>query len=143
VLTFPMQEWPYNIKAMAMQMGDDGRYALMDGYVSYGSDSIWSEFGRYPILRSLIALQRDDGRSASSMEGLPDNALSDKETAEGMVRDLQLSAIVVFDARKHDAAIRYLEEVFGQQPTSAGSCSVFEMPQTQTTPVVSMRTDPD
>ena len=57
VLTLPLQEWPYNVKAMAMQMADDGRYALMDGYVSYGSDSVWSQFQRFPILRSLIALQ--------------------------------------------------------------------------------------
>ncbi len=57
VLTLPLQRWPYNVKAMAMQMADNGRYKLMDGYVSYGSDTVWSQFQRFPILRSLIALQ--------------------------------------------------------------------------------------
>ncbi len=132
VLTFPMQEWPYNIKAMAMQMTDDGRYSLMDGYVSYGADSIWSEFERYPILRSLLALQKIDGVSVDSVPALAVNIENDKITAAGMIRDLQLSAIVVFDSGRHGAAMAYLEEVLGGQPVSAGTCSVFETVQPQT-----------
>jgi hypothetical protein len=132
VLTFPMQEWPYNIKAMAMQMEDDGRYALMDGYVSYGTDSIWSQFQRYPVLRSLIALQKSGGTSDDFVTTLPDDIANDRETAAGMVRDLQLSAIVVFDSERHGAAIAYLKEVLGGQPVSEGSCSVFETGQPQT-----------
>jgi hypothetical protein len=132
VLTFPMQEWPYNIKAMAMQMQDDGRYSLMDGYVSYGADSIWSQFQRYPILRSLLALQKSGAMSPDSVTALPGDIASDRETAAGMIRDLQLSAIVVFDTGRHGAVIDYLEGVFGGQPVSAGSCSVFETGQPQT-----------
>jgi hypothetical protein len=132
VLTFPMQEWPYNIKAMAMQMGDNGGYALMDGYVSYGSDSIWSQFQRYPILRSLIALQKSDGGSANSVSAPTGNIASDRETSAVMIRDLQLSAIVVFDSGRHGAAVDYLKAVLGGQPVSAGSCSVFQTGQPQT-----------
>jgi hypothetical protein len=127
VLTFPIQKWPYNIKAMAMQMADDGRYALMDGYVSYGSDAIWSQFYRFPILHSLVALQGTD----SSAAALPAAGSGDQESAAAMVRELHLSAIVVFDSSQHGAAVRYLENVFGQQPLRGGSCSVFELQQTQ------------
>jgi hypothetical protein len=132
VLTFPMQEWPYNIKAMAMQMGDNGRYALMDGYVSYGADSVWSEFERYPILRSLLALQKIGGPSPHSVAVLPGDVESDKETTAGMIRDLQLSAIVVFDTERHGEAIDYLEGVLGRQPNNLATCSVFETGQPQT-----------
>jgi hypothetical protein len=119
---------------MAMQMSDNGRYDLMDGYVSYGSDSIWSEFWRYPILRSLIALQKSDAIPAGSAAvfaayGTPGDASSDKKTAASMVRDLHLSAVVVFDSGRHGAAISYLEQVLGWEPTSAGSCSVFQLAQ--------------
>ena len=128
VLTYPLQKWPYNIKAMAMQMRDNGRYALMDGYVSYGSEAIWSEFYRFPILRSLVAIQ-----GAESAGGGPPTASSgDKETAASMVGELHLSAIVVFDSSQHGGAVRYLDSVFRQQPLSGGSCSVFELRQAQT-----------
>jgi hypothetical protein len=128
VLTFPVQQWPYDAKAMAMQMADDGRYALMDGYVSYGSDAIWSQFYRFPILHSLVALQRTGAGPTTP----PADPLSDRETAAGMVRELHLSAIVVFDSSRNGAAIRYLEDVFGQHEISGGSCSVFELQAPQT-----------
>jgi hypothetical protein len=143
VLTLPLQEWPYNVKAMAMQMADDGRYNLMDGYVSYGSDKIWSEFQRFPILRSLIALQNADIPASIPVASTPDalpasvsaDLSSDRESAAGMVRDLHLGAIVVFDSQRHELSIRYLEDVFGQQPLASGTCSVFEMGQAQTASV--------
>jgi hypothetical protein len=151
ILTLPLQQWPYNVKAMAMQMADDGRYALMDGYVSYGSDTIWSQFEKFPILHSLIALQQTgDGPTgrfespadapltdpvtiplAATSNALPGSppagSLGDQETAASMVRELHLGTVVVFDSGRHDAAMRYLEDVFKQQPVSAGSCSVFEL----------------
>jgi hypothetical protein len=143
VLTLPLQEWPYNVKAMAMQMADDGRYALIDGYISYASDSVWSQFQRFPILRSLIALQSTEmaainpnagpGAASPSEQGhvspyvLPGDPLVDRETAAGMVRELNLNSIVVFDSARREAAIRYIEDVFGRQTVSAGSCSVFDL----------------
>ena len=48
-----------------------------------------------------------------------------------MVRELNLNAIVVFDSARHEAAIRYIEDAFGQLPVNAGSCSVFDLQPTQ------------
>jgi len=147
VLTLPVQRWPYNVKAMAMQMADGGRYALMDGYVSYGSETVWSQFQRFPILRSLIALQStgmdtsnsfaSPGGAAPSEQGnaLPDisaaGPVTDRQTAEAMIRDLHLNAVVVFDSSSHQTTVSYLTQVFGQPPMAAGTCSVFEMRQDQ------------
>ena len=44
-----------------------------------------------------------------------------------MVRELNLNSIVVFDSARREAAIRYIEDVFGRQTVSAGSCSVFDL----------------
>lgn len=142
VLTLPLQQWPYNLKAMAMQLADDGRYPLVDGYVSYASDSVWSEFRQFPALSSLSAMQRTGNTSPASLAGdsgtFPNNlsgdALAEREAADAMVRGLHLSAIVVFDSGRNVATIRYLEDVFGQKPLDAGTCSVFEMQPTQTAP---------
>lgn len=140
VLTFPLQEWPYNIKAMSMQMADRGRYALIDGYVSYASDSVWSEFERFPILRSLLTLEEDDrtpsgklARPVNSASAYPRIAdpIADRETVPDTVRELNLSAIVVFDSGQHHAAVQYLETTFDQTPESAGSCSIFDTRQVQ------------
>ena len=101
------------MKAMAMQMADNGRYKLMDGYVSYGSDTVWSQFQRFPILRSLIALQNTAMDISDAFAGprgalttqqgnalpdiLPGDPVTDRQTAAAMVRDLHLNAVVVFD----------------------------------------------
>ncbi len=123
VLTFPL-DWPYSLKSMWMQVSDNGRYSLIDGYVSYAPDRVWREFYRISILRSLLSLQ---GRSSS-----PVDLLHDQQTVPDVVRELNLSAVVVFDSPQHDAGIHYVQTVFGRQGQNAGSCTVFEIEMNQT-----------
>jgi hypothetical protein len=118
VLTFPL-DWPYSLKSMWMQVSDNGRYSLIDGYVSYAPDRIWHEFYRISILRSLLSLQ---GKFSS-----PVDLLYDQQTVPDVVRELDLSAVVVFDSPQHDAGIHYMQTVFGRQGQNAGSCTVFEI----------------
>jgi hypothetical protein len=121
VLTFPLIDSPYSMKSMWMQLSDDGRYALIDGYVSYGPDDLWSDHHRIPILRSLLSLQ---GKFDASID-----ASADRRTLPAAIEELNLRAIVVFDSPRRDAAVRYIEAVLGRHGQSAGSCTVFEIAQ--------------
>jgi hypothetical protein len=121
VLTFPLIDSPYSMKSMWMQMSDDGRYALIDGYVSYGPDDLWGEQHRIPILRSLLSLQ---GKFDTSID-----PSADRRTLPAAVEELNLRAIVVFDSPRRDAAVGYIEAVLGRHGQSAGSCTVFEIAQ--------------
>jgi len=119
VVTFPLIIKPYSMKSMWMQVSDRGRYALVDGYLSYSADRVWSDYYRNPVLRSLLSLQ--------GVFHTPVNAHADKAAAPAAFRDLNASAIVVFDSPEQDVAARYLESVIGRPGQAAGSCSVFDV----------------
>lgn len=124
VLTFPLVDWPYSVQSMWMQVSDDGRYSLVDGYTSYIPERIWRERYSLSILRSLLSLQ---GELHS-----PVDLQSDRQSASDIVHRLNLSAVVVFDSPQHDAATRYVEAVFGLKGQEAGDCTVFEIEPNQT-----------
>jgi len=119
VLTFPLVDFPYSIKSMWIQVLDHGRYSLIDGYVSYAPDRVWHEFYRISILRSLLSLQ---GKLNS-----PVDLRSDQQTVPAVVRELNLSAVVVFDSPQRDAGVQYVKTVFGSEGHNAGSCTMFEI----------------
>jgi hypothetical protein len=119
VVTFPLIIKPYSMKSMWMQVSDRGRYALVDGYLSYSADRVWSDYYRNPVLRSLLSLQ--------GVFHAPVDAQADKAAAPAAFRDLNASAIVVFDSPQQDAAVRYLESVLGRPGQPGGSCSVFDV----------------
>jgi hypothetical protein len=119
VVTFPLIIKPYSMKSMWMQVSDRGRYTLVDGYLSYSADRVWSDYYRNPVLRSLLSLQ--------GVFHTPVDAQADKIAAPAAFRDLNASAIVVFDSPEEDAATRYLESVIGREAQSGGSCSVFDV----------------
>lgn len=124
VLTFPLQQWPYVQKAMWMQITDGGRYALVDGYLSYVPSDVWREFYQVPLLRSLMSLQ--------GTYHTPIDAASGRRSLPSAIRRLNLSAIVVFDSPERNAAIRYLETVLGRPGQNAGSCTVFKISKNKT-----------
>ena len=117
ILTFPLTIWPYSPQSMWMQLSDGGRYSLVDGYVSYGSANLWDELYRVPLVRSLRSLQGE--------LSTPVNPGEDRKNLPSDIRELNLSAIVVFDSAKRDAAVSYLEEVLGRKGFDGGSCTVF------------------
>jgi hypothetical protein len=119
LLTFPLVNAPYCMKSMWMQVRDDGRYALVDGYLSYAPDERWRNFWNISILRALLSIQ-------GSLR-TPVDVAFDRETVPAAVRDLNLSAIVVFDSPERDAGMAYVESVFGTQGERAGSCTVFRV----------------
>lgn len=123
ILTYPLTIWPYSLQSMWMQLSDGGRYSLVDGYVSYGPGSLWDEFYRVPIVRSLRSLQGE--------LNTPVNPDEDRRTLASDVRELNLSAIVVFDSVQRNAAVNYLEQVVGRKGVEAGSCTVFEVSDSQ------------
>ena len=124
ILTFPLTIWPYSPQSMWMQLSDAGRYALVDGYVSYGPDKLWDELYRVPLVRSL--------RSLEGELNTPVNPVEDRKSLASDIRELNLSGIVVFDSEQRDAAINYLEQVLGRQGVNAGSCTVFGVQNLQT-----------
>jgi hypothetical protein len=119
VLTFPLVTAPYCLKSLWMQASDDGRFALVDGYLSYTPPYIWNCFWHIRILRSLFALQ--------GLVHAPIDVAADRQTAPATTRDLNLSAIVVYDSPQRDAAGRYIETVFAVQPQHLGTCTVFRI----------------
>lgn len=119
VLTFPLVTAPYCMKSMWMQAADGGKYALIDGYLSYSPSPTWTEFWRVPIIRSLLSLE---GLSKS-----PVDEAADHESAAEAVRDLDLRAFVVFDSPQRDLGMDYAQAVFGRAGTRSGSCTVFEL----------------
>ena len=142
VLTLPLQEWPYNVKAMAMQMADEGRYPLLDGYVSYSTDPLWSQFQRFAALRSLAVPPRErkslqhfvGGQNIAPrytspsmpLEAMRSQTLAGRQPGSEILRYPNLSAVVVFDSAQHQVEIQYLKDTFHREPISAGSCSIFE-----------------
>jgi len=119
VLTFPLQQWPYVQKAMWMQLTDDGRFALVDGYLSYVPRDVWHEFYDLPLLRSLMSLQ--------GTYHAPVDPTADRPSIPATIRRLNLSAIVVFDSPQRDAAVQYLNLALGRTGRRTGSCTVFTL----------------
>ena len=119
VLTFPLQQSPYIQKAMWMQVTDDGRFALVDGYLSYVPPDVWREFYDLPLLRSLMSLQ--------GTYHTPIDPPADRKSLPATIRKLDLSAVVVFDSPQQGAAIRYLDAALGRKGVNAGSCTIFEL----------------
>jgi hypothetical protein len=117
VLTFPLVRAPYCMKSMWRQVRDGGRYALVDGYLSYTPPYVWKNFWNTPILRSLLSLE--------GTLPTPIDVASDRESASSAIRGLNLRAIVVFDSPERDAGVAYVEGVFGPRGARAGSCTVF------------------
>ncbi|HTS12860.1 MAG TPA: hypothetical protein VMH00_12140 [Candidatus Limnocylindrales bacterium] len=117
VITFPLLKAPYCMKSMWMQVSDGGRYALVDGYLSYAPDQTWRTLWDTPILRSLLSLQ-------GTVQSAPDEGL-DRETVQGVIDSLKVRAFVVFDSPQHDAAVRYLQAVLNTGGDRAGSCTIF------------------
>jgi hypothetical protein len=117
VLTFPLVAAPYCLKSLWMQASDDGRFALVDGYLSYTPSYIWTRFWNLRILRSLFVLQ--------GLAHAPIDVAADRKTVPAITRELNLRAILVYDSAQRDAAVRYVETVFDAQPQREGSCTVF------------------
>jgi hypothetical protein len=117
VITFPLIHWPYSMKSTWMQVTDEGRYKLVDGYLSYSPDRIWQGYWANPVLRSLLAIQGEFGR--------PVELERDQGVAARALRDLNASAIVIFDSPQQDAAARYAASILGREGQPAGSCTVF------------------
>ena len=117
VLTFPLINWPYSMKSMWMQVADRGRYRLVDGYLSYSADRIWSDYYRNPIVRSLLSIQ---GEFHTRVD-----AQVDRRAAAAAFRELNASAVVIFDSPKQEEAERYIETVLQKPGQRAGSCTIF------------------
>jgi hypothetical protein len=119
VLTFPMVQAPYCLKSMWMQAEANGKFALVDGYLSYTSPEIWKPLWDIRILRSLMSLEGENHA--------PIDRAADAASAAAAVRELHLSAAVVFDSPERGAGVAYIENVFGARPERAGSCTVFRL----------------
>jgi hypothetical protein len=119
VVTVPELKWPFPVRAMWMQIADGGRYALADGYVSYGPDSIWDKFWTVPVFRSVRSVQ--DG------EAPPMDAAAVRASMPNAIRDLNLGAFVVFDSPQGQRAVEYLKQVLGQNGVPQATCTVFDL----------------
>jgi hypothetical protein len=124
VLTFPLVDAPYCLKSMWMQMSDGGRFALIDGYLSYTPPEVWKQFWDIRILRSLTVMQ--------GMAQAPIDIAADRATAPATVRELNLSAIVVYDSAESTEAEKYVESVFGAKARREGDCTIFSVVETDT-----------
>ncbi|MGH9738142.1 MAG: hypothetical protein ACRD4X_06090, partial [Candidatus Acidiferrales bacterium] len=111
---------PYCLKSMWMQVADRGRFAIMGGYLSYTPPGAWKPFWNFRILRSLMSLEGE--------YHAPIDTTADATSAAAMIRELNLSAAVVFDSPQSDTAVRYMENVFGVKPQRDGSCTIFPLP---------------
>lgn len=119
VVTIPELAWPYPVRAMWMQARDGGEYALTDGYVSYGPDSIWNEYWRVPILRSL--------RSAQEGKPIPFDLATVRASMPEVIRRLNLGGFVVFDSAQGNVSVNYLRQILGQPGERQGTCTVFNL----------------
>jgi hypothetical protein len=120
VLTFPLLIAPYCMKSMWMQVSDGGRYALIDGYLSYTPQQTWATLWSVPILRSLLSLQ-------GTIQA-PIDVPAGRASVPAAIRDLHLSAIVIFDSPQRDLAVTYVENVLGVRGQRIGSCTIFFPP---------------
>jgi hypothetical protein len=119
ILTFPLLNAPYCLKSMWMQVSDQGRFAMVDGYLSYSPPDVWKPFWSIRILRSLMALE--------GIYHTPIDTSGDAASAAATIRELNLSAAVVFDSPQRDAGVAYLENVFRVKPERAGTCTIFPL----------------
>lgn len=119
VLTFPLVTAPYVMKSMWMQIAGGGHFALVDGYLSYSPSYVWSDFWNIRILRSLSAIE--------GMIHAPIDIAADRQSAPQTIRQLNLSAIVVYDSPEAAAAETYVENVFGANSEREGDCTVFNL----------------
>jgi hypothetical protein len=118
-----MIQAPFCLKSMWMQVSSGGKFALVDGYLSYTPPEIWKPFWNIRILRSLL-----------SIEGLytaPIDIEADRASAEGTIRQLNLSAVVIYDSPEAERGASYIEEVFGAKPQRAGDCTIFPLRQSE------------
>jgi hypothetical protein len=125
ILTFPMVKKPYCLKSMWMQVSSNGRYALVDGYLSYTPPELWKPFWNVRILRSLMSLE--------GLNHAPIDTKADSASAAATIRKLNLSAVVVFDSPERDAGVQYVEKVFGAEPQRSGTCTIFPLQPPQRT----------
>jgi hypothetical protein len=119
ILTFPMLNAPYCLKSMWMQVSDEGRFAIVDGYLSYSPPDIWKPFWNIRILRSLMSLE--------GIYHTPIDASADAASAAAAIRELNLSAAVVFDSPQQNEGVAYMENVFGAKAEHAGTCTIFPL----------------
>jgi len=136
VLTIPLDDWWHHNDAMWMQMMDSGRYSLIDGRVSpYVPGDVWDGFvDKTPILSFLHAkTQRDrPGERVDPAAGIGASS-SDGEFASDVIKQLDLRAVVVFDAPERPADVDYVRRVFGGTENMVGTCAVFELPRIRDT----------
>lgn len=119
VVNIPELEWPYPVRAMWMQVNDSGRYALADGYVSYGPNSIWNKFWSVPILRALRSVQ--DGNDS------PVDIATVRASMPSAIRDLNIGAFVVFDFPQRDRTLHYLQQILGEPSQRQPRCTMFDL----------------
>ncbi|MGH9718226.1 MAG: hypothetical protein ACRD4R_16070 [Candidatus Acidiferrales bacterium] len=119
ILTFPLVKAPYCLKSMWMQVASGGKYAMVDGYLSYTPPDIWKPFWNIRILRSLMSLE--------GIYNAPIDGAADHESAAATIGDLNLSAVVVYDSPERAAGVEYIEKVFGAKPERSGTCTVFPL----------------
>lgn len=113
VLTVPLFDWRHYHNAMWMQEMDGGRYRLVDGNVSpYVPTELYEHT---PVIRVLLK------QGADALTPPPDQAL-----AASVVKSLQLSAAVVFEASERPAEMNYVRQVFGGSETMVGTCAIFD-----------------
>lgn len=124
ILTFPLLNAPYCLKSMWLQVSDQGRFAIVDGYLSYSPPDVWKPFWNIRILRSLMSLE--------GIYHAPIDVSADAASAGAAVRELNLSAAVVFDSPQRDSGVAYMENVFGAKPERAGTCTIFRLQSPQT-----------
>ncbi|HWF39774.1 MAG TPA: hypothetical protein VG322_14725 [Candidatus Acidoferrales bacterium] len=117
VITFPLIHWPYSMKSTWMQVRDEGRYKLVDGYLSYSPERIWLDYWANPIVRSLLAIQGEFGAPVALEK--------DRDVAASALRELDASAIVIFDSPQQDAAVGYVHGLLEREGRREGSCVVF------------------
>jgi len=135
VLTIPLDDWWHFNEAMWMQIRDGGRYSLIDGRVSpYIPGQEWDNFiDNTPILAPL----HREGQLEASSDGQPLSAASlalapgDEQRAADVVKQLNLRAVVVFDASDRPSDVNYVRRVFGGSENMVGTCDVFELPRNQ------------
>jgi len=135
VLTIPLDDWWHHNDAMWMQMRDGGRYSLIDGRVSpYVPGEVWNGFiDKTPILSFLRA--KTLGDRPERVEPPPGSLAfsSGGEFAADLIKQLDLRAVVVFDAPERPADVDYVRRVFGGSENMVGTCAVFELPRNRDT----------
>lgn len=136
VLTIPLDDWWHFNDAMWMQIMDGGRYSLIDGRVSpYIPGQVWDRFiDSTPFLASL---HRESQSDTSAEVYHPSSSLASSSSgnfAAEIVKQLDLRAVVVFDASERPADVNYVHEFFGTSEKMVGTCAVFELPRNQAMP---------